>query len=466
MATITQQPNQFGLAVGPNVWVLSTLNTANRFVLGVQIGGTTIATLKQTPNPAGVGIFDINLILQSYLASPFVEQTAKFAQTPGGGIRYRIRYGVETGSTITWQGYSSYKVVFNGYKPFNDLNWNEYGFYIPFMEEQLCPGPPGPNTYTSCPIGEVNFLTSYPETIDLPALNGVPNQKVIAGDSGLDEWATLSFANFNEQTWTGNDAQNKTPWAVVIRYYNAANTNYDTRAYTLTAANGMNVRSDCNSGVAAIPDTYLMGAIGSGPKNLRLANLWPPQTGGATPSYYTIELYTKACGTVANCANTNDILNALGCLISIHSYTVVDNCSKFEPMRLSFLNEFGGRDYYTFTMRNTYTENIKRNTYFRDAGSWSASSYTVNSYERGTQTFNSTATAQMLVSTDWVNDDISIWLEKLFTSPEVKLWYNDEWISVNLTTSNYQQKTVVRDNKVYRYELNLEFSQPQQRQRG
>jgi hypothetical protein len=228
----------------------------------------------------------------------------------------------------------------------------------------------------------------------------------------------------------------------------------------------MNVRANCNSNVAAIPDTYLMGTIGTGTKNLVAANLWPPQTGGAIPDYYTVELWTQACGTVVVCNDESEIIDNLGCLIAIHSYSIVDNCSPFEPMRLSFLNEFGGRDYYTFTKRNTYTEDVKRNNYFRDAGSWSSSSFTINSHERGTQTFNSTATANMFVSTDWVSDDISIWLEKLYTSPEVKLYYNGQWIAVNITTSNYQQKTVARDNKVFRHELNLEFSQPQTRQRG
>ena len=75
MATITQQPNEFNLAVGPNIWVIGTLGTANRFVLGVEIDGSLVATFKQTPNPAGVGIFDINQILQSYLHSQFIETT-------------------------------------------------------------------------------------------------------------------------------------------------------------------------------------------------------------------------------------------------------------------------------------------------------------------------------------------------------------------------------------------------------
>ena len=469
MAVITQQPNEFGLAVGPNIWTIGTIGSANRFVLGVEINGSIQATFKQTPNPAGVGIFDIQQVLQSYLASPFIETTQQFVPTPGGGLRYRIRYGTETGSSITWNGYSNYKVVFNGYKAFNDLNWDNYGYYIPFMEETPCEGI-GDSPYTSCPLAEVNFLTSIPTTIDTPGISGVPVQYVTAStDNTYNEWATLSFANFHQQSWTSPDLVNKTPWAVVIKYYNASNVNYYTYAYTLTDPNGMQLRLDCNSNVGTISNQYLMGTIGSGPRNLWLNGMFPTNVGQPVPAYYTIELWTKACTTVGDCDDISEILDNLGCLWASHAYQVVDYCSPFEPVRLSFLNEFGGRDYYTFTKRNTYTENVQRNTFFRDAGSWSSSTYTINSHERGTQTFNSTATANMFVSTDWIDDDMSIWLEKLYTSPEVKMWTggaNGEWLAVNLTNTTYQQKTRARDNKLYRHELTFEYSQPQQRQRG
>jgi hypothetical protein len=468
MASITQQPNEFNLAVGPNVWTLGTLGSANRFVLGVEINGSIVTTLKQTPNPAGVGIFDINLILQSYLSNAFVESTEKFAPTPGGAIRYRIRYGSETGSTITWNGYSGYKVVLNGYKAFNDLNWIGYGNYIPFMEESECESLGNP--YTSCPIAEVNFLTSYPGTINTPGIAGVPAQPVTASTNNeYNEIATLNFAAFHQQSWTSPDTYNKAPWAVIIRYYNAANSNYYTQAYSLYDSNGYMLRGNCSAPIGTITNDYLMGTIGTGPRNLWEAGLFPTNAAQPVPAYYTVELWTKGCGTIADCTDVSEIIDGVGCLWAIHAYQVVDYCTKFEPVRLSFLNEFGGRDYYTFTKRNTYTEAIQRNTYFRDAGSWSGSTYSVNSYERGTQTFNQTVQGRMFVSTDWVEDNISLWLEKLYTSPEVKMWTggaNGEWIAVTIADTSYQQKTAARDNKIYRYELNLEYSQPQTRQRG
>lgn len=453
MATITQQPNEFNLAVGPNIWTLGTIGLANRFVLGVEINGSLVATFKQTPNPAGVGIFDVNQILQSYLRSQFVETTEKAAVTPGAALRYRVRYGSETGTTTTWNGYSGYKVVLNGYKEFNQLQWNNYGFYIPFMETEACVG----GGYTSCPIGEVFYLTSYPETRDYPDINDIPNKPVL-----IDDWQTLSFANFHQTSWTSPDGANKSPFAVKIEYYNAAGVNYWTHAYSLSLPNGMPVRANCNTTGWSMTNDRLVGTIGTGPKNLQEAGLWP----ATQPAYYRVSLWTRACGNIADCTDDSEIIDTMACLWAIHSYTLTEDCSPFEPIQMSFMNEFGVRDYWTFTKRNTYSEGIQRNNYFRDAGSWSASTYTIESYERGTQTFNSTATAKMLVSTDWVTNEQAEWFSVLFSSPDAKIFYNGEWIAVALTNTEYQQKTVARDNKMFRYELTLEFAQPKTIQRG
>ena len=152
MASISQQPNVFNLAVGPNVWTLTGLSGGqNRYVLQLEINGTPVATYKQTPNPAGVGIFDVSQILQSYMSNAYVETTTKAAVTPGAAIRYRVRFGTQTGTNATqWDGYSGYKVVLNGYKGFNDLNWLQSGAYITEMEESACEGA-GTSPYASCP---------------------------------------------------------------------------------------------------------------------------------------------------------------------------------------------------------------------------------------------------------------------------------------------------------------------------
>lgn len=458
MAAISQQPTEFNLAVGPNVWVLSGLGAGqNRYVLQIEIGGSAVATFKQTPNPAGVGIFDVSQILQSYMSNAYVETTGKAAPTPGAAIRYRVRYGTQSGTSATvWNGYSNYKVALNGYKDFSDLNWLQAGQYITAMDQTPCEGA-GQSPYESCPIAEVKYLTSYPGTKDYSDINGIPNKPVY-----ITDYHTLSFANFHQESWAAADINNKSPWTVIIKYYNAAGTNYETRGYFLTAANGMPVRTNCTSADWLMNDDRLIGTVGAGPVNLQSAGLWPV----TEPASYRVELWSKNCNIPADCNDITDVIDTSGCLWAVESFELVTDCSKFEPVQLSFLNEFGVRDYFTFTKRNTYNETTARNNYFRDAGTWSATSYSINPYERGTQTFNSTVKNSMTVSTDWINDDVSLWLEKLFTSPEAKAFVNGEWVAINITTSSYEQKTVARNNKLYRYDLAFDYAQPQIRQRG
>ena len=67
MASITQTPNTFNSAYVPNVFVVDGIGTADRYVLQVRQGNTVLSTFKQPPNASGVGIFDVQRVLQSYL---------------------------------------------------------------------------------------------------------------------------------------------------------------------------------------------------------------------------------------------------------------------------------------------------------------------------------------------------------------------------------------------------------------
>jgi hypothetical protein len=149
-----------------------------------------------------------------------------------------------------------------------------------------------------------------------------------------------------------------------------------------------------------------------------------------------------------------------------HEFTVEVDCSKFKPIQISYLNKYGVRDYWTFTKRNTLTINTERDTYYRDLGTWGDSTWDANSWDRGTKVFNQIGRTRMTISTDWVSEERAAALEQLFTSPEVKAYIDDEWIAVTITTQSYEQKTNAREFSLLRYELEIEFSVPKQRQRG
>ncbi len=77
-ASITQSPSAWNRVVGPNVWVLTGINTEDAYAVGVYINGSQVATFRQAANPAGVAIFDASKVLQSYL-SPETSTPQKYS---------------------------------------------------------------------------------------------------------------------------------------------------------------------------------------------------------------------------------------------------------------------------------------------------------------------------------------------------------------------------------------------------
>jgi hypothetical protein len=140
------------------------------------------------------------------------------------------------------------------------------------------------------------------------------------------------------------------------------------------------------------------------------------------------------------------------------------NCWGFDPIRISWLNNLGGRDYYTFIKRNTNTQNANRTTLFKLQGYWSAATYNVqdNSPARwGTQVFKADLTNTWTASTDWITDDMSTFLRGLFASPHVLVYLpgRSQPTMVTITDASYTVNTTVRD-KLFQYFVSFTESQP------
>lgn len=301
MITITQSPPQTNPAVGPNIWVLSGLVGANRYVLSIEIGativagvlvpGTLVATFKQTPNPAGVGIFSLGDVLQSYLGDDTlsypIEETS-LGTTPGAAVLYRIRFGFEIGDQVTYEGYSPFKVVLNGYKEQWDSIWPEGPEFVKDLVEQPAPcegiyALPTPN----------KFLR------DLFNLNGT----VQTAGVSLTDYHTISWLNYGGQVFDqlpyGAGAEeisnfDKSPTYAKYEFFSNANLTglIEEAIVPLTTANGFPIRATPTTDEWNITNPLLVGTLGSGPQNLQESGLWP--TSAVTKSY-KISLWSGEC---------------------------------------------------------------------------------------------------------------------------------------------------------------------------
>ena len=303
MASITQYPNVFNSAYVPNVFVVDGIGTADRYVLQVRSGNTVLSTFKQPPNAAGVGIFDVQRVLQSYLDSQiFVEETAKLSNTPGALFRYNVLYGTETGNVTTVAGQGVTYNVLNAYDGWRVLN------------SDLTPYIPVPTQIFDCEVGQernVDFTT-----VDFQYLTNYPGTIPVA----TTDWHTLSFINDIPATENDNISWNKAPfWVRISTTLNGVDR--DDIVYAISTPNGNTVRTDCNAGTVSFTNANRIATVGVGPRNIAplLAQSYDA---------YRVSIYSyDACigTTIADCTDYQEILSGgyLGDVIypkGVHSY--------------------------------------------------------------------------------------------------------------------------------------------------
>lgn len=474
--TITQSPSKYNLVVAPQVWTLSGLTTEDQYQINVQRpDGTTIASVKQRANPAGVAHFDITQILQSQFSFDFYEETQKLAQAKNQAFSYKVQFGTSTANIFTPQGTTGERYVYNGYLDWRLLNWDDTD-YNPEPVGAACLGNPAINAdYQGT---QYEYLTNFPES-----------EYTIRSNS----YHTLAFLNriknFDDGTFWSLNLQ---PAYVKIDFFNASGNNIQTAIYSIDESNGLGPKPNFNSTtIPAYLDDELVGVVGAGPKNLKEAGIWPS---GGLPwntisqqwgNYQVIwnsqnaseqvDSYKISIMSIDMCKVDDDGVpadNQASTLLqyadqTIYSYTfkVKDECTRFEPVTLSWVNQYGVKDYFTFDRRNTLNVKSDRKNYYKSNKSWSADTYTIDQHSGGHTTFSNEIETEMELSTNFMKDTVSEWLEELFTSPHVQVYYDDQWHPAVIETSDYAQKTYVRDG-LFRHNIKVKWSNNKQIQRG
>ena len=160
-------------------------------------------------------------------------------------------------------------------------------------------------------------------------------------------------------------------------------------------------------------------------------------------------------------------------------YTINVNCPNskgYESIRLTWLNQWGVWDYYTFTMKSTKSLTTNRTTYTQMSGTWNDSTYRINGFQGGKKNFRVNSTERITVNTDFVTEADAVWFEELINSQEVYVLngYETETAPYNtmtnkyvepilITSSNYIRKTIAND-KLIQYTFEMERNKTQKTQ--
>lgn len=206
-----------------------------------------------------------------------------------------------------------------------------------------------------------------------------------------------------------------------VNTYNSSNTLLNTYGFTISNSNN-----------------YRRVDFGIGPKNLSNA-------GVSFTDVDNYRFYTTTAGVTS----------------SVFRYYKIDNqCSNYEKVRIAFLNRAGGFDYFNFTLDSKRSIAVSRTEYEQVL----AYNYTIG--DRGKTILSQKAEPKMTITSNWITEKESAWLEELITSPEVYVLGNTSNLNtantgyklpIVVTDNNYEVKTYLR-NQVFNLQLNFKYA--------
>jgi hypothetical protein len=122
-------------------------------------------------------------------------------------------------------------------------------------------------------------------------------------------------------------------------------------------------------------------------------------------------------------------------------YQDTEDCSRYEKLRVKWLNELGGWDYFTFNMVSSASTKVERDQYKITTGKFNLTTggvykYSEDDKERGYKTLNLKSIDTFIMSSDWIQPETGKFIQGLFTSPEVYL-LNPEKFEKFVTDDTY-----------------------------
>lgn len=187
-----------------------------------------------------------------------------------------------------------------------------------------------------------------------------------------------------------------------------------------------------------LPDTDKIMLYGIYPYNLDAGAILEP-----TMAYYTFKLIDSLGG---DCSRTY-------CF-----YLIEDDC-RYTNVRLGWSNTRGGYDYFNFTQNSETSYQLERKQFQKVVGSYNASTFGFNSYDRSKTDRKVLTTKGISVNTNWITKGQFEFLTSLMRSNDVWIINDDGSQTPVLVDSSQHNIKSGLDGKLYNLSLNLKYSQ-------
>jgi len=419
-----------------------------------------VATFKTTPNNAGVGIFDLREVIETFVkADHEAYELSKFKE-------------LTTNLTVTADDYIPIHIIDKASRAANSIKY----LGIKFSTERF-----SSTTNSIIQFDEVNSEISK-------IFNGyISYNEVLRHGTGSEQY----YYGYNMKRFNLNGST-KEFLTNAPTIQNANSNDYGTAAIML----GINGLFPATDGAVRIKFTYHTYLSGSSNEfyDIKQANGGPASNSQMSLIYNNILFFGVFPG---NLQGWSTMYNGIGTDIDFYTfkiegdggvdlskeYTINVNCPEsipggssafpvtpkkgYEPIRLCWLNQWGAWDYYTFTLKSTRTISTKSTTYNQLGGTWNSNYYRYKMHKGGKKTFRVNAIEKLKINTDYITEEESVWLEEFMNSPETYMLlrgfgddennsiYNDYICPVRLMTTSYVRKTVAND-KLIQYTFEIE----------
>ncbi|NBW35012.1 MAG: hypothetical protein EBR30_08335 [Cytophagia bacterium] len=177
--------------------------------------------------------------------------------------------------------------------------------------------------------------------------------------------------------------------------------------------------------VASVSDlSQFMVRFGCGPVQLNALTAGELDSGTAgnviptNTAYYTIQIQTGA-GSAGS---------------EVYRFDIVEECSKYLPQYLNFLNPLGGFESVRCSMASKDKYNINRKQFKRNNYTLSGNTYAYDTSKHGITNYAVEKTKEVTLNTNWLTETEFEWLQDLIASPVVFLGN----IPVNIVETSYE----------------------------
>ena len=484
---LTQNPNPHNFAYGVNAVTLSGITGgANKYVLEVRAsdGTTVLATLRQSKNVLNVAQFDIQNVLQSYIGTPQtgidkLGVTGDILATSTNEVYvYELWFGSESNGALVEPLLQSgpYQVVAGSKEYYQILGGDVIDSDIyrlrPIVEAEGGAFP----CYTVSDEGNAlsNVRRSYTKTGNPYAWPDTDNswdtvQKIWVEEARPNERLTKSWWNQNTMD-VGAPAPANHIGAFQIAVFNN-NTQVDDEFIPNITANGGGPNQALGDTTTGSGESLII-TMGIGPANIADFNFndgISANTFQLPPNwthYYITPVASQAgqCGSGVNPGELGE---------PTHNPTLVirkeEVCNDFDPIRFSWVNEYGFMDYYSFDKKNVKSVNTKRNTYLKEPNNYNSATFSVNIGSRGTTTYSQKSEEMYEANTGYMTDAEAETLQYLFRSPDVRVQSNrfntEEYLPVLITDAKWMEKTN-RVDRLFQYTVKFKLAHNIKTQRG